>query len=65
MRLERVLFIDSSKSGLQCNIVSDMSLRVINLRWHSIGWSPTQSMTQFITQVHEGLRGDTHYQLGW
>ena len=33
-------------SGSQCNLVSNTSLRVINLRWHSIGWSPIKSMTQ-------------------
>jgi len=53
------------RSGSQCNLVSDTSLCVFNLRWHSVGWSPTKSMTELITHVHQGLRGDKHNQLGW
>jgi len=34
------------QSGLLCNLVSNMSLRVNNPRWHSIGWLPIKSMTQ-------------------
>jgi len=44
-------------SGSQCDLVSDTSLRVVNLLWHSIGWSPTKSMTQLITHVDEGYWG--------
>jgi len=52
-------------SGLQCNLVWDMSLRVFNPPWHSIGWSLIKCMTQSITHLHEGLGGDKHYQLNW
>jgi hypothetical protein len=33
-------------SESQRNLVSNTSLRVSNLRWRSIGWSPIKSMTQ-------------------
>jgi hypothetical protein len=43
---ERALLIGLSQFGSQCNFVSDMSLRIYILRWHSIGWSPIKSMMQ-------------------